>query len=44
MNILNLRGRKETPFSVDIAKSSQKLKETVSSSSFLVLGGAGSIG
>ncbi len=44
MNILELIGRKNELFSVDIAKHEKKLKERVSSSRFLVIGGAGSIG
>ena len=44
MNILELVGRTEELFSDDIAKHRQKLDATVENSSFLVLGGAGSIG
>lgn len=43
-NILNLIGRTEELFSQDITRKSVELKEIVSRSSFLVLGGAGSIG
>jgi len=43
-NILSLIGRQSTLFNFDIAKSSNKLNEIVGNSSFLVLGGAGSIG
>ena len=43
-SILNLIGRNEELFSEDIANSSKDLSEIVSSSSFLVIGGAGSIG
>ncbi len=43
-NILNLIGRDEELFSQDIENYNKKLKEIVSSSSFLVIGGAGSIG
>ena len=42
--ILNLIGRDEELFSQDIENHNEKLKEIVSSSSFLVIGGAGSIG
>ncbi len=42
--ILNLIGRNQKLFEDDIADNSSKLKNIVSSSSFLVLGGAGSIG
>ena len=44
MNILNLIGRKKELFVEDIAKHEQKLKEIIGTSSFLVIGGAGSIG
>ena len=44
MQILKLIGRGEELFSEDIEKHNEKLKEIVSSSSFLVIGGAGSIG
>lgn len=44
MNILNLIGRSEELFSKDISNHKQQLREIVASSSFLVLGGAGSIG
>jgi len=44
MNILNLIGRKNTLLQDDISTYRDKLETTVSSSSFLVLGGAGSIG
>tara|TARA_B110000305_G_C19433741_1_gene637661 strand:+ start:800 stop:1990 length:1191 start_codon:yes stop_codon:yes gene_type:complete len=43
-NILNLIGRKKELFSDDIKKNDEKLKEIVSSSKFLVIGGGGSIG
>ena len=43
-NILKLIGRDEELFLKDIEKYNKKLKEIVSSSSFLVIGGAGSIG
>jgi FlaA1/EpsC-like NDP-sugar epimerase len=43
-NILNLIGRKEPLLSDDIAKFSEKLRQSVSSSGFLIIGGAGSIG
>ncbi len=42
--ILNLIGREDALFSKDLSTSSQDLSHTVRSSSFLVLGGAGSIG
>lgn len=44
MNILNLIGRTEELFTTDISTHEKELKEIVSSSSFLVIGGAGSIG
>jgi FlaA1/EpsC-like NDP-sugar epimerase len=44
MNILNLIGRETELFETDIRKHEQLLSEIVSRSSFLVLGGAGSIG
>ncbi len=44
MNILNLIGRKQELFTEDIARHKEELSEIVSSSSFLVIGGAGSIG
>ena len=44
MNILKLIGREKELFKDDIKEYSKKLKEVVSSSRFLVLGGAGSIG
>jgi FlaA1/EpsC-like NDP-sugar epimerase len=42
--ILNLIGRTEELFEEDLIKYDKRLKEIVSSSSFLVIGGAGSIG
>lgn len=44
MDILNLIGRANELFTTDISRHSDRLKEIVSSSSFLVIGGAGSIG
>lgn len=44
MNILNLIGRTEELFHGDISSHEKELREIVSSSSFLVIGGAGSIG
>ena len=44
MDILSLIGRKEELFRTDIAKHEKKLTEIVSTSRFLVIGGAGSIG
>lgn len=44
MNILSLIGRKEELFVNDINSYQKELKNIVSSSSFLVIGGAGSIG
>lgn len=44
MNILSLIGRKEELFSADIASHEKELTNHVSSSRFLVIGGAGSIG
>lgn len=43
-NILQLIGRNKKLFSEDISQSENKLKQIVSESRFLVLGGAGSIG
>jgi FlaA1/EpsC-like NDP-sugar epimerase len=43
-DILGLIGRKKELFSNDIKRYEEKLKEIISSSSFLVIGGAGSIG
>ncbi len=44
MNILKLIGRTEYLFSTDIEKHGAQLNDLVSKSSFLVVGGAGSIG
>jgi FlaA1/EpsC-like NDP-sugar epimerase len=44
MNLLELIGRKKPLFEKDINQFETKLKELVSSSTFLVIGGAGSIG
>ncbi len=44
MNILSLIGRTTELFTDDIETHEKELKEVVSSSSFLVIGGAGSIG
>ena len=44
MNILNLIGREKELFEDDIANHDQQLKEIVSNSRFLVIGGAGTIG
>jgi FlaA1/EpsC-like NDP-sugar epimerase len=44
MNILNLIGRESELFQNDISAHEQKLSEMVGRSSFLVIGGAGSIG
>ncbi len=44
MDVLELIGRNEELFADDIKKYDQELKGLVSSSSFLVVGGAGSIG
>ena len=43
-DILSLIGRSELLFKEDIGKFDEQLKEKVSKASFLVLGGAGSIG
>ena len=43
-NILDLIGRKKELFSNDMKRLEEELKDIVSSSSFLVIGGAGSIG
>ncbi len=42
--ILNLIGRKKELFTDDIQKNNEELKNIISASSFLVIGGAGSIG
>lgn len=44
MNYLNLIGRDKLLFTQDILKHKEDLEKIISSSSFLVLGGAGSIG
>ncbi len=44
MNIINIIGREKELFSKDIQNYDQKLREIISNSSFLVIGGAGSIG
>jgi FlaA1/EpsC-like NDP-sugar epimerase len=44
MNILKLIGREEEIFDKDILKYEAELKEIINASSFLVIGGAGSIG
>lgn len=44
MNILDLIGRTQTLFLNDISKQEKELKEIISNSRFLVIGGAGSIG
>lgn len=44
MDVLKLIGRKEPLFNNDISENNETLKKIVSNSSFLVLGGAGSIG
>lgn len=44
MNILNLIGRNESLFDTDLSSLSNELIEIISKSSFLVVGGAGSIG
>ena len=44
MNILDLIGRTSPLFEEDIASKAKQIEDLVSSSSFLVLGGAGSIG
>ena len=44
MNILNLIGRNKELFTEDVSKHEKELSEKVRSNSFLVLGGAGSIG
>lgn len=44
MNILKFIGRKEALFDSDLYQIESELKEKVSNSSFLILGGAGSIG
>lgn len=44
MNILSLIGRTEELFHSDISSHENELRERVSSSTFLVIGGAGSIG
>jgi len=44
MNILDLIGREEELFDSDIVRFNDKLSEIITKSSFLVLGGAGTIG
>ena len=44
INILNLIGRERELFEEDILQYDKEIKEIISSSSFLVIGGAGSIG
>ncbi len=44
MNVLKLIGRKEPLFDVDISSNANKINRIVETSSFLVIGGAGSIG
>jgi FlaA1/EpsC-like NDP-sugar epimerase len=44
VNVLNLIGRNKPLFEVDLMTSAEKIKSIVESSSFLVIGGAGSIG
>ena len=44
MNVLNLIGRSKNLFDSDIFSNSTKISEIVSTSKFLVIGGAGSIG
>ncbi len=44
MNVLNLIGRKEPLFEVDILTNADKINSIVETSTFLVIGGAGSIG
>ena len=44
MDILKLIGRKSEIFTTDIESHEQELKKIVSNSSFLIIGGAGSIG
>lgn len=44
MNVLNLIGRTEELFGEDISSHEKELREIVSSSAFLVIGGSGSIG
>ncbi|TDO77424.1 polysaccharide biosynthesis protein [Flavobacterium chryseum] len=44
MNILNLIGRNKELFQYDISNNENELSKIVNSSSFLVIGGAGSIG
>jgi len=43
MNIHNLIGRNELLFNSDISSHEEELQKVVSSSRFLVIGGAGSI-
>ena len=44
MNTLELIGRDSPLFNMDIAENESQLANTIKSSSFLVIGGAGSIG
>ena len=43
-NVLSLIGRNKELFSADILNYENELKKTISKSSFLVIGGSGSIG
>ena len=44
MNYLDMIGRREKLFSIDISSINKDLFNKVANSSFLVIGGAGSIG
>ncbi len=44
MNVINLIGRENPLFEIDILTNSKKINSIVEASSFLVIGGAGSIG
>ena len=44
MNILNLIGRENELFAEDINKNEKELRDIISRSAFMVIGGAGSIG
>ncbi len=44
MDMLSLIGRNDELFTIDISNNEQKLSDIISSSRFLVIGGAGSIG
>jgi FlaA1/EpsC-like NDP-sugar epimerase len=44
LNILELIGRKNRLFHIDISNNEKKISDIISTSRFLILGGAGTIG